>query len=108
MTKKELQDVENRLVERVYERIVNGDYTNESLIESSQLRTCNARVYVYPSIILLQSYNTIVAFIDKEERAIVDVLRYVYGYTATSSQHIAKFKCDYSDYFDDEYTWRKI
>lgn len=108
MTKRELQTVENYIVERMYKRIVNGDYVNESLIECSQLRTCNAKVYVYPSVILLQSYNTIVAIIDRKTRVMIDVLRLVYGYTSTSRQHITKFRQDYSGYFDVEYTWKEI
>lgn len=40
----------------------------------------------------LRSYNTIVAFYDHETDILYDVLRYVYGYTATSAKHIAKFR----------------
>lgn len=40
----------------------------------------------------LRSYNTIVAFYDHETDTLYDVLRYVYGYTATSAKHIAKFR----------------
>lgn len=40
----------------------------------------------------LRSYNTIVAFYDHETNTLYDVLRYVYGYTATSAKHIAKFR----------------
>lgn len=40
----------------------------------------------------LRSYNTIVAFYDYETNILYDVLRYVYGYTATSARHIAKFR----------------
>lgn len=41
---------------------------------------------------VLKSYNTIIAYYDHDGKAFVDVLRAVYGYTATSAQHIAKFK----------------
>ena len=40
---------------------------------------------------ILKSYETYVALYDKETDTFYDVLRYSYGYTATSAQHIAKF-----------------
>ena len=40
---------------------------------------------------VLRSYSTIVAFVDTRTNTMYNVLRYVYGYTATSAQHIAKF-----------------
>lgn len=60
-----------------------------------RLRTCNAKVFETPNFYILQSYGTLVAFIDRRSDTLYDVLRYVYGYTATSSQHIAKFNHDY-------------
>ena len=59
-----------------------------------RLRTCNAQVNQTTRFVVLRSYNTLVAFIDKNTDTLYDVLRYVYGYTATSSQHIAKFNHD--------------
>lgn len=108
MAKRELQSIENRIVVRIYERIMNSDYKHESLIECSPLRTCNARVYVYPSIILLQSYDTIVAIIDRKRRILIDILRYVYVYTNTSAQHISKFAHDYLNFFDTFYRWKEV
>lgn len=43
----------------------------------------------------LRSYKTIIAVIDHETDTLYDFLRYVYGYTATSAHHIAKFNHDY-------------
>ena len=62
-----------------------------------RLRTCNAYTFdVYEGneirYRVLQSYNTIVAYFDYDGCVFCDVLRVVYGYTATSAQHIAKFK----------------
>lgn len=108
MTRKELQKKENRIVEDLYRLIVNGYYVGESLIECTQLRTCKAKVYIFPSQIFLMSYNTIVAIIDRKGRVLIDILRYIYGYSATSAQHIAKFRCDYSNYFDTYYTWKEV
>lgn len=44
----------------------------------------------------LRSYNTIVCIAcydtDRKRLIVYDLLRWVYGYTATSAQHIAKFR----------------
>ena len=60
-----------------------------------RLRSCNADVAETENFYCLRSYNTLVAFIDKREDTLFDVLRFVYGFTATSAQHISKFKHDY-------------
>ena len=68
---------------------------NHTTATIERLRTCNACVIETNNYYFLQSYNTIVAFIEKSTDTIYDILRYVYGYTATSAQHIAKFRHDY-------------
>ena len=60
-----------------------------------RLRTCSARVLETQDYYFLKSYNTIIAFIDKESDTLYDVLRYVYGYTSTSAHHIEKFNSDF-------------
>lgn len=60
-----------------------------------RLRHCTAWVYENNDFYFLKSYGTIVAFIDKSTDTLYDVLRYVYGYTSTSAQHISKFDHDY-------------
>ena len=60
-----------------------------------RLRSCQATVIETSNFTVLKSYYTIVCFIDKRTDIMYDVLRTVYGYTATSAQHIAKFKRDY-------------
>ena len=60
-----------------------------------QLRSCSAEVAKVGDWYILRSYNTIVAIIDTRTDTLIDFLRYVYGYTATSAQHIAKFDKDY-------------
>lgn len=69
-----------------------------------RLRACNAVVWETEHWYLLQSYATFVAAIDKETGIMYDFLRYVYGYTATSAQHIAKFAADY--HATQRYTYR--
>ena len=58
-----------------------------------RLDYCTAETFnVGSRYTVLRSYNTIVAFYDHERDTLYDVLRYVYGYTATSAKHIAKFR----------------
>lgn len=63
--------------------------------KSRKLRTCNASVLESENYYFLRSYSTIVAFIDKRTDTCYDILRLVYVYTASSAQHIAKFRHDY-------------
>ena len=62
----------------------------------SRLRSCSAEVLASDSYYVLRSYRTIVALIDSEGTC-YDFLRDVYGYTATSAQHINKFARDYGN-----------
>lgn len=61
----------------------------------ARLRSCSADVFETEHWYVLFSYRTPVAAVHKETRMGVDFLRYVYGYTPTSAQHIAKFFHDY-------------
>ena len=76
---------------------------------SKRLRTCQATVYAYENekgrVYILKSYNTIVAAIGASGRC-YDFLRYVYGYTATSAQHISKFFKDYASANAERLTYR--
>ena len=94
MTKKEQELINNECLNTIdkYNEL------RESLVNAlrtERLRSCNAIVIVFDDYYVLQSYNTIVAFIDRTTDTLYDVLRYVYGYTSTSAQHIAKFRHDY-------------
>lgn len=64
--------------------------------QPKRLRTCNASVYATDNYFILKSYNTVVAVLNRNSGIGYDVLRYVYGYTATSAQHISKFFNDYN------------
>ena len=57
-----------------------------------RLNHCQAWTQDYEAVTVLWSYNTAVAVYDKSTDTLYDVLRAVYGYTATSAQHIAKFR----------------
>lgn len=71
-----------------------------------RLHKCQAYVYETASYYLLKSYATFVAFIRKSDGECFDILRNVYGYSATSAQHIAKFKNDY--HAVSAQTWREV
>ena len=73
--------------------VVQKELDNARLI--GRLRTCTAWIYESDNYYFLQSYSTIIAYIDKATDTCTDILRMVYGYTATSAQHIAKFRRDY-------------
>lgn len=95
--------------DKAYDEFMDFMKDNRS-IEMQPLYYCNAHIIRLDNYILLKSYNTVVAFIDIKSQEFFDVLRLVYGYTATSAQHIAKFRRKYADYFikNNIYTWRDI
>ena len=55
-----------------------------------KLYSCNAEIWECTGILVLVSYGTPIA-VYTDEWSLYDCLRVVYGYTATSSQHICKF-----------------
>lgn len=57
-----------------------------------RLNNCQAWTQDFECVTVLWSYNTAVAVYEKSTDTLYDVLRAVYGYTATSAQHIAKFR----------------
>lgn len=88
--------------EQVLTLVNDFNKTNNYTGNFKRLRSCSAEVA--PVIdaetgellyYVLRSYNTIVAAIDVRTDTLYDFLRYVYGYTATSAQHISKFSQDY-------------
>ena len=60
--------------------------------EWERLYYCSAETCKTENYIILKSYYTIVAVIDRNSLTCYDNLRKVYGFTATSAQHIAKFQ----------------
>lgn len=55
------------------------------------LYSCNAEIWEYDRMLVLVSCGTPVALYSIDYAALYDCLRIVYGYTAISAQHIAKF-----------------
>lgn len=88
-----MQAVENLDAIRTYQSALD-EYHNQP-VAVKRLRYCTAVVYTTENFYILRSYNTIVAAIDRCNKRGADVLRCVYGYTATSAQHIRKFFNDY-------------
>ena len=55
------------------------------------LYSCNAEIWEYKGFLALVSYGTPIAVYAPDNATLYDCLRIVYGYTATSAQHISKF-----------------
>ena len=85
----------NEMVVHAYENCI-AEYDalrqRGNMPRMERLYRCNAVMIECGEYVLLRSYNTIVAAYDVSTDAMYDFLRYVYGYTATSAQHIAKFR----------------
>ena len=106
MTKKEIKKLENELAEKSWRKaqnVWNGDSKEIDYVE--RLDYCQAWVYQTMNYSFLVSYQTIVAFID-DLGNMYDVLCLVYGYTATSAKHIAKFRNQFRHV--SEHTWREV
>lgn len=106
MSKRELQRIENQLVEQAWERAKkvwnNG---SKELNEVERLDYCQAWTYQTKGYSFLISYQTIVAFVD-DSGILYDVLRLVYGYTSTSAKHISKFRNKFRHVAS--HTWREV
>nr|DAW93714.1 MAG TPA: hypothetical protein [Caudoviricetes sp.] len=96
MKKKEMQKLENQLVENAYSKMPKiWIKVGREFGYLERLDYCQAWVYQTKGYTYLISYNTIVAFID-DSGNMYDVLRLVYGYTTTSAKHISKFRGKFS------------
>ena len=91
MKKSEQLAINEQVVALVNEFNKTNNYTGNF----KRLRSCSAEVARIGNWYVLRSYRTIVAIIDIKTDTLYDFLRYVYGYTATSAQHISKFNQDY-------------
>lgn len=94
MKKSEQIEINNKVV-AIYDYHRGSDSFLNSV--SKRLRNCQAEVFTSNSGFWLKSYNTTIAYIPYNEGVCYDFLRYVYGYTATSAQHISKFAHDYGN-----------
>ena len=87
--KKSAQLTINNTVISAYEK---WSFDREPIISYHRLNSCNAYVLETANYYVLRSYQTDIAIIDRRTDIMYDFLRLVYGYTATSAQHIAKFE----------------
>lgn len=91
--KKKGQIEVNAYIENIVNDINAVIRTTETPIKWRHLYRCSADTgIVNGNWILLKSYYTIVAAYNAATDELFDFLRLVYGYTATSAQHIAKFR----------------
>ena len=95
--KKEKKELQERMNERTQLFWNCFESSHSKPIKWKRLRTCQAMVFEFDDYYILQSYRTPVAGIRKDTGEEYDFLRMVYGYTATSAQHIAKFFADYGN-----------
>ena len=98
-----MQRAENQMVLDAIDWFNSKDH---KLVEIDRLRYCSAWVYKYNDCYVLESYRTAIAIIRFCDGCMYDFLRYVYGYTNTSCQHLAKFAHDYAA--QKRYTWRSV
>ena len=111
MTRKELQRTENEMIEMYLDDVCKEIEEQGGLRNWKRLRYCSAEVAETENYYVLRSYNTLIGFINKREDKCFDVLRKVYGYTATSAQHISKFDKDYGKGTwgcVERFTWRYV
>ena len=99
--KKEEQKKINEMCMDIFERAYNElpqiahSYLNDSHLKKAgakRLCSCTAWVWETENFYVLQSYSTFIACIEKSTDTCYDVLRLVYGYTATSASHVSKFR----------------
>ena len=88
-----------------------GEYIENCNLEWKKFRSCNAEVATTPRYYILRSYRTIIAVIDRRTDTLFDFLRWAYGFTSTSAQHISKFDHDYCQAYygcKHRYTYRDV
>lgn len=80
-----------------------------SVVYRERLFHCKADVLdLDNNCLALISYGTLVAVFDRSTGFFYDVLRYTYGYTSTSAQHIAKFRGMLRNSIIEEYRYYPI
>lgn len=103
-----IQNTENERVKNFWEenniKISNDFYSGKS----KRLDYMTADTTETDEYIILRSYNTIIATIDKATGTYYDYLEYVYGFTATSSKHLSRFTSKYRKYIRKIYRYKNI
>lgn len=76
--------------------------------EWKQLRSCSADFIRIGHYFILRSYATVIAVYDTQNDTLYDFLRYVYGYTTTSAQHITKFYNEFCNRTTIRLTYKEV
>lgn len=79
--------------------------------DERRLHYCQAWVTETQHFYILRSYQHLIACIEKSTDTLVDMLRFEYGYTSTSNQHICKFSKAYGNGkwgAENRLTWRPV
>ena len=90
------QEKINRSVSQIAAANSRKEASTDFWRSSVPLRSSSAAVYFSGDYAYLRSYRTFVAAVNLKTGTGYDYLRKVYGYTATSAQHISKFFHDYN------------
>lgn len=107
MTKKELQLQENEIALDHYTKFkAKLDEELRHPYTVKRLRTMSAEILYTDNYYILRSYNTLIAFMPINTGRVIDVLRYVYGYTATSAKHVSAFTEQL--HATERYTWKEV
>ena len=80
---------DNKLYYRGIEGILYYAFKNGKRV--CRLYSCKAEILECMGVLVLVSYGTPIA-VYTDDLSLYDCLQVVYGYTATSSQHISKFR----------------
>lgn len=105
MTRKEMQLKVNREVMSNWAQVREVWDSIPDNVTVTRIDYCQCGYIVWGRYIFLVSYNTMIAYIDADG-VLVDILRLVYGYTATSAKHIAKFRNLFNHSY--EITYREV
>lgn len=93
MKKAEQVEINKKVLLAMHEGLVELEYDEQhGLARWLPLNHCKAHyAYVGSNYVVLKSFNTIVATINTYTGYCYDFSRFVYGYTAKTSQQICKF-----------------
>lgn len=93
MKKSEQIEINQKVLQAMHDAM--SEFENakrQGLVRWLPLKYCKASYAIIgDDYAVLKSYATIVAVIDARNWCCYDFSRFVYGYTATTSQHICKF-----------------
>ena len=109
MTKEQQLEINDSALELWHHAIV--EYRKQlRTVKKHKLRHCDAKVYETDNYFILQSFETLVAAIEKTTNEATDVLRYVYGFTRCSTRQISYFLNDFTPFPHNYlcFRWKKV